>query len=246
MAINLKLEINNFLTNQIGTKNRETRENWLKKTLLSLPKNQKILDAGAGECQYKKFCTHLNYYSQDIAIYDGIGDNSGIQKGKRNYNTIDIVSDIVNIPVEDESFDSIMCIEVLEHIVDPNKALSELTRILKKGGKLILTAPFASLTHYAPYHYSTGFNKYYYEFHLSKLGYKVLEITPNGNYFQYLAQEVRYSEVAAEQYSNFKSNFLDKVTKLLFLRYLNKINKVQDKSDELLNFGYMIVAEKNN
>ena len=159
MAINVKLKLNNLLSNQIGTNNRETREDWLKKTLLSLPKNQKILDAGAGEGQYKKFCDHLNYYSQDIAIYDGLGDNSGIQKGKRTYNTLDIVSDIVNIPVEDESFDSIMCIEVLEHIVDPNKALSELTRILKKGGRLILTAPFASLTHYAPYHYSTGFNK---------------------------------------------------------------------------------------
>lgn len=246
MTINLKLKLNNLLSNQIGTNNREIREDWLKKTLLSLPKNQKILDAGAGEGQYKKFCAHLKYYSQDIAIYDGLGDNSGIQKGKRNYNSLDIISDIVNIPVEDESFDSIMCIEVLEHIVDPNKALSELTRILKKGGKLILTAPFASLTHYAPYHYSTGFNKYYYEFHLSKLGYKVLEITPNGNYFQYLAQEVRYSKVAAEQYSSFKSSFLDRAAKLLFLRYLYKINKVQEKSDELLNFGYMIVAEKNS
>ena len=101
----------------------------------------------------------------------------GIQKESRDYSNLDIVSDITSIPVSDNTFDVIMCIEVFEHLPNPIDALVELNRVLKPGGKLILTAPFASLTHYSPYHYATGFNKYFYEYHLNLLKHKSIEIT---------------------------------------------------------------------
>ena len=144
------------ITGSIGTANSLNREEWIRSELLKIDKNLKILDAGAGESQYKKFCAHLQYTSQDIAIYDGAGNREGIQKGKRNYSDLDIISDIYNIPVENSTFDVVLCTEVIEHLPDPIKVFSELNRVLKKDGILILTAPFNSLTHYAPYHYQTG------------------------------------------------------------------------------------------
>ena len=152
--------------NKVGTRNQEVREIWLQETLKKIPKDSRILDAGAGELKYKHFCSHLDYVSQDFAQYDGKGDGRGLHKGSWNQNSLDIISDITAIPEPDASFDAIICKDVFEHIPEPIKAIQEFARLLKRGGLLILTAPFCSLTHFAPYHFHTGFNRYFYEKHL--------------------------------------------------------------------------------
>jgi len=72
----------------IGTNNDGIRHNWVVNQLSSLPSGYKILDAGAGELQYKKYCTHLQYVSQDFNKYDGIGDNRGLQTQQREFRGI--------------------------------------------------------------------------------------------------------------------------------------------------------------
>ena len=148
----------------IGTNNEVTRLKWLAETLKRIPQGSRILDAGAGELAQKKYCAHLNYISQDFAKYDGKGNNTGLQTQDWDNSKIDIVSDITSIPQPDASFDAIMCVEVFEHLPDPIAAIKEFSRLLRKNGTLILTAPFCSLTHFAPYHFYSGFNKYYYEY----------------------------------------------------------------------------------
>lgn len=54
---------------------------------------------------------------------------------------VDVKADILNLPFEDESFDVIFCNHVLEHIIDDKKAMSELYRVMKKGGWGILQVP---------------------------------------------------------------------------------------------------------
>jgi ubiquinone/menaquinone biosynthesis C-methylase UbiE len=46
-----------------------------------------------------------------------------------------------NLPVRDESFDACICSETLEHLPDDKKAVSEIYRVLKPGGRLIFTVP---------------------------------------------------------------------------------------------------------
>ena len=120
--------------------------------------------AGAGEWQYKRFCAHLDYVSQDLAKYDGQRDSHGLQTGKWDQTQLDIVSYIINIPEPDVSFDAIMCIEVLEQLPSPVDVLKGLSRLLKPNGILILTVPFCSLTHYSSYFYQTGYCRYFYEY----------------------------------------------------------------------------------
>ncbi len=162
-------------SDQVGMANVRTREQWLARVLREIPAGSRILDAGAGEQQYKRFCQHLKYVSQDFAEYDGTGDSVGIQTGKWRRDGLDIVCDIVNIPEPDGAFDAVMCVEVLEHLPDPIGALRELARLLRPGGILIVTAPFCSMTHFSPYFYHTGFSENFYKWWCDRLGLKILE-----------------------------------------------------------------------
>lgn len=54
---------------------------------------------------------------------------------------VDVKADILNLPFENESFDIVFCNHVLEHIEDDQKAMSELYRVMKKGGWGIFQVP---------------------------------------------------------------------------------------------------------
>lgn len=168
----------------------KNRQKWIKETLSGIPNGLRILDAGAGELKNRVFCSHLDYVSQDFCRYDGGGDGKGLQTGKWDTTQVGIVCDITSIPEPDSSFDVVLCSEVLEHLPEPEKAVDEFTRLLKPGGRLILTAPFASLVHFAPYHYCTGFSRYWYEYHLKKRGFRIDCLAPNGDWFDCCRQEL--------------------------------------------------------
>jgi ubiquinone/menaquinone biosynthesis C-methylase UbiE len=125
----------------VGLNNLSNREQWLETTLKSLPAGLTILDAGAGECPYKKWCSHLNYISQDFGQYEGTGED-GLQTGSWDNTKLDIVSDIIAIPLGDASVDVIMCTEVFEHIPNFKKSFSECYRVLNKDGEFLFTIPF--------------------------------------------------------------------------------------------------------
>ena len=182
--------------------NEKDRQAWLKGALGHLPSGSRILDAGAGELKNKSLCEHLDYVSQDFAQYDGGGDGKGLQTGQWDTSRIDIVCDIISIPESDASFDAILCSEVLEHVPDPAKVIDEFSRLLKPEGTLILTAPFASLVHFAPYHYCSGFSRYWYEHHLPQRGFEITELSPNGDWFAYCQQELMRLGSMERKYGN--------------------------------------------
>lgn len=172
--------------------NETNRQSWIQHTLGALPAGAKLLDAGAGELKNRRHCNHLEYLSQDFCQYEGArggGPVEGLQRQSWDTSRIDIVSDITAIPADDSSFDAILCSEVLEHVPEPTHALDEFARLLRPGGKLILTAPFSSSVHQAPYHFCTGFSKYWYEHHLPLRGFEIETLVPNGDWFALLRQE---------------------------------------------------------
>lgn len=231
---------------KIGIDNDERREGWLKRKLESLPAGRRILDAGAGECRFKKFCSHLNYAAQDFGKYDGSGDNKGLQMDVWGQSCIDIISDICKIPESDESFDAILCTEVFEHIPDPISAIKEFSRLLKKEGILIITAPFISGTHFSPYHFYSGFNRYFYERYLKENNFEIIEIVPNGNFFDFVAQEIRRAPFMVKKYVK-KLKVLAYALYLLeipILLILSILSKFGSKSSEFLNYGFFILAKR--
>jgi len=246
VSVDQERGIKNSLLTDVGTKNGSIREAWLEQTLRQIPPGSKILDAGAGECQYKRFCQHLKYTSQDFSQYDGKGNSEGLQMENWDNLKLDIISDITSIPITDNSFDAIMCVEVFEHIPEPAKAVKEFYRILKPGGKLILTVPFCSLNHFAPYYFANGYSKYWHEKILSEYDFEIEEMKFNGNFFEYLAQEVRRIPKVQSTYTNLNltKNILFRLNQLYFLRTLNKLSGAGQRSEELLCLGIHVLAKK--
>lgn len=160
------------------------RDVWVHSVLAQRPKGGSLLDVGAGECIYKKAAEHLEYVSQDAAQYDGQGNREGLQTGSWDFSRIDIVCDVLDIP-EDRQFDTVLCTEVLEHVPDPAATVRKLCRLVKPGGLVVITAPFMSITHFAPYHFATGFNRYFYEHHFRVAGFEIKQLEPNGNFFDH-------------------------------------------------------------
>lgn len=233
------------ILNKIRYQNQNdiNRQVWLKKTLEHLPQGTKILDAGAGELRNKSLCQHMNYVSQDFCMYEGTGDGKGMQTGNWNTSKIDIVSDIVNIPCPNSSFDAILCSEVLEHIPEPSHAIKEFSRLLRPGGKLVLTVPFASFVHLAPFHYCSGFSCYWLEHHLKNHNFTIQELEANGDWFAYFLQEAARFGSMARDYKDPKWPIAYLIGFLIKLYFYFGAHK---KADDIACFGWHCVAIKND
>lgn len=97
-----------------------------------------VLDAGAGRLAWRSLLSRSAqlYISTDY---------------RRTHPDILVVCDIVaGLPFASDSIDTVFCCSVLEHIEDPAAGMSEFSRILKPGGRLILSVPFLYYLHGAP------------------------------------------------------------------------------------------------
>ncbi|MBK9551256.1 MAG: hypothetical protein IPO45_03515 [Saprospiraceae bacterium] len=74
----------------------------------------------------------MNYVSQDFGEYNGNGDGFGMQTGEWDQTRIDILCDIINIPVMDNSYDAIMCIEFLNIYLIRLKQLTNFLEFLNQ------------------------------------------------------------------------------------------------------------------
>ena len=115
---------------------------------LLLPLNAckgRVLDVGAGEAPWRDLMPlEVDYVGVDA-------DLSG-EFGMRRQSNI-IYYDGKRLPYEDCSFDYVLCTEVLEHVPDPFAFLTDLQRVLRQGGTLILTVPWSARLHHLPYDY---------------------------------------------------------------------------------------------
>jgi SAM-dependent methyltransferase len=171
--------------------NNEPNRNWaVRAWLAALPAGSSVLDAGAGFQRYRNDAKHLAYTSQDFGEYKGGEEFADRKTPDWDSTHCDLLCDITAIPVPDGCFEAVLCTEVFEHLPDPQRALLELARVLKPGGRMLLTAPFRSLYHQEPYFFTSGFSVYWYEHHAQAAGLTIDAIEANGDYFGDLAQEL--------------------------------------------------------
>lgn len=174
--------------------NQNKRDAFVEKQLSQLAPGSLLLDAGCGSQRYRGYCKHLEYRGQDFGAYSfdekvGFTDDSGGLHGYE-YGKLDYTSDIWKIPEKSEYFDAILCTEVFEHIPYPIETVKGFSRLLKKGGVLILTAPSNCLRHFDPYFFYAGFSDRWHTKILTENGFSVDLLEPVGDYYSWLALEL--------------------------------------------------------
>jgi SAM-dependent methyltransferase len=113
----------------------------LKATIPSLTGN--VLDVGCGQSPYKHLLVPgtTKYFGIDI-----------VDARKFDYTNPHITPfNGEDIPFESEMFSGLVCTEVLEHVQNYQKLIDEMYRVMRKGGKGIITVPWSARYHYIPY-----------------------------------------------------------------------------------------------
>lgn len=171
-----------FIRKSIGStldRNVAVREAHIRKWAHELPAGSKVLDVGAGTCSFRADFAHCSYVAQDHPLSTMAPPGVEVVR-----------SDINSIPLDANSIDAILCSEVFEHIEDPYAAVSEMFRLLRPGGKLLLTVPAACRIHPVPTHFWGGFAPDFFNVGLSRRGFTIDNLTPVGNWSDFMAQEL--------------------------------------------------------
>ena len=190
----------------------------------------RTLDIGSGGNPYEEYFP--NRVSVDI----------------EDHGDVDIISDVHDLSqIKDEEFDVVLCTEALEHFYNPNKAIEELTRVLKKDGMIILSTRFIFPLHNTPHDYYR-----FTEYGLKYLfrDYEILELKSAGGTMQTLG--TIYQRIGFQcdtlWFKPFKIFWylLSKITPLFSFIITKEYGDVThaEKVESIMTSGYIVVAKK--
>ncbi len=194
-----------------------------------------VLDVGCGNKPYEPlFSAAESYYGCDV-----------IQSSEHK---VDLLCLSTEIPLPDNSFDTVFSTQVLEHVEDHQKMLSECFRLLKPGGHIILSAPMVWEHHEVPYDFFR-FTRYGLQYIFEKAGFEEIIIKPNGGKwaaFGQLRQNILISSLKG------KSGILRKLFFIFYrygLKYLVNVYYMLleriDKDEDFLTLNFVVVATKS-
>ena len=104
----------------------------------------RLLDLGCGHIPYYEMYRSITTETMCVDWENTLHKNS----------LLDAVVDINKpLPIESDSFDTVLLMDVLEHVARPSELIAEISRVLRPGGKLIVGVPFFYWLHEQPYDY---------------------------------------------------------------------------------------------
>lgn len=132
-----------------------------------------VLDIGAGKSPWRE-------YLPSSAKYHGIDIESAADFGMQSAGAEITYYDGKSMPYADAAFDAAICVEVLEHVENPESFLAEIARVLKDEAPLLLTVPWSARRHYIPHDYHR-FTRERLKVLLETSGFAAVEIRERGN-----------------------------------------------------------------
>jgi len=175
-----------------------------------------------------------------------------IKKHVTQYDSIDIekrvpdvtyLADIQDMSIiASDSYDSALCLEVLAHVSNPLKAITEIHRIMKKGAKLVCSVPHLSRLHEEPHDYYR-FTKYGLKYLFENSGFHIVSIEPTGGMFCFLGHQLSTLFLLPVWHIPILKNLVFWVNKWLIVKLFYTCDKIFDK-DKIFALGYICVLEK--
>lgn len=136
----------------------------------------RVIDLGCGIMPYAELLPPAvtAYHGLDITVRDSRPT---------------LIGDIQSLGMlADASFDSVVCLEVLEHVPDPAHAVGEIARVLADGGVLVLSAPHLSRLHEIPHDYYR-YTEYGLRYLLEGHDLDLLSVQVRGGLFSFLGHQ---------------------------------------------------------
>ncbi len=152
---------------------------FMKLSLTGVSMKEIVLDAGAGASPYRNLIRGI-YHSCDFSQ-----TNPSAESAQHTF-----LCDLASLPVGDNTYSTVICNQVLEHVRDPQTVIGELFRVLKPGGKLILTAPGCYGEHMIPYNYY-NFLQYGLTMLFENAGFKEIRVSALGGVFWVLGKTMQ-------------------------------------------------------
>jgi SAM-dependent methyltransferase len=193
----------------------------------------RLLDFGCGRKPSEKL----------FSVDEYIGIDTMTTGHEHKNSKIDVFYDGKNIPFEDNSFDSIFCSEVLEHVFNLDEVMPEIRRVMKPDGKILVTVPFCWNEHEVPF----DFGRYssFGIIHLfEKYGFKVTTLKKSGTFAR-----VNMQLFALYWYSviNTKNVMINYLLRMFLIAPINLIGSILlpllPKNDSMY-FNNIVVAQK--
>lgn len=186
-----------------------------------------MLDMGCADAPYKEF--FLNYVDK----YIGIDWTNSLHD-----TTVDVVSDLNSkINLEDECADTIVALNVLEHLNEPQIFLNEAFRLLKPGSYMILHIPFQWWVHEHPHDYFR-YTPSGIKYMLEKSGFQNVKVQPTSGFFTMLFLKINYFSRRLAKGSKLKNKIVTQVLKPFW--YLSQ--KLAPKLDSM-HRGWSLEAQ---
>ena len=218
--------------------------------ILSLAKGnfQRILDAGCGRGIFTFALARKFKEAQIVGIdldKEQINTNKQIAQETNLTNCDFQVEDIFRLPFKEE-FDLILCVDILEHLVDDIEACRYLFRVLKPGGKIIVHAPalyrrllfIKRLNFDVPGHVRLGYLMDELAAKLENASFQIEHRAYTYGFLETLTNDISYLITRAKERNKKLYSMLFPL--LLFISYWGKFSELKDGS------GIVIVACREN
>lgn len=144
----------------------------------------RLLDVGCGDRPYEDF------FRPHVTDYIGIEHEATFAlTAASTRKKADLTYDGRTLPFDDASFDTVLNVQVLEHTPDPQHLVDEMSRVLKPGGTLIVTAPFSFRLHEEPHDYFR-YSPHGLRYMFDHSGLEMVELRAQGGLFSLVAHKL--------------------------------------------------------